>query len=228
MYNDLRYAICQLLKNPGFTAVAVVTLALGIGGNAAMFSLVNNALIRPLPYARSDQLVRVTKFYPKGAIVALQEQSRTMEVASFTTDSEFNLTGQREAVRLVGSQVSANLFTLLGTPAKIGRTFAAGEDRPGRERVVILSHALWQNKFAGDPDIIGRPITIDGLAREVIGVMPPEFSFLSTKVQLWMPVRFDPANRGEFWEHGWMPLIARLRLGVTEAQARGELLRALL
>ena len=227
MLNDLRFALRQLRKNPGFTAVAVLTLALGIGGNAAMFSLVNNALIRPLPYARSDQLVRVTKFYPKGAIVALQEQSRTMEVAAFTTDSEFNLTGQREAARLIGSQVSANLFTLLGTPARIGRTFAAGEDRPGRDRVVILSHALWQNKFAGDPDIIGRPITIDGLAREVIGVMPPEFSFLSTKVQLWMPVRFDPSNRGEFWEHGWMPLVARLRPGVTEAQARGEL-RALI
>jgi putative ABC transport system permease protein len=227
MYNDLRYAIRQLLKNPGFTAVAVVTLALGIGGNAAMFSLVNNALIRPLPYARSDQLVRVTKFYPKGAIVALQEQSRTMEVAAFTTDSEFNLSGQREAARLVGSQVSANLFTLLGTPARIGRTFAAGEDRPGRDRVVILSHALWQNKFVGDPDIIGRPIMIDGLAREVIGVMPPEFSFISTKVQLWMPVCFDSSKRGEFWEHGWMPLIARLRPGVTEAQAGGDL-RALI
>ena len=223
MYNDLRFALRQLRKNPGFAAVAVLTLALGIGGNAAMFSLINNAFIRPLPYVRSDQLVRVTKFYPKGAIVALQDQSRTMEVASFTTDSEFNLTGQREAARLVGSQVSANLFSLLGTPAKIGRTFAVGEDRPGGERVVILSHALWRNKFAGDLDIIGRPITIDGLAREVIGVMPHEFSFPSTKVQLWMPVRFDPTNRGEFWEHGWMPLIARMRPGVTEAQARGEL-----
>jgi predicted permease len=223
MYNDLRFALRQLRKNPGFTTVAVLTLALGIGGNAAMFSLINNAFIRPLPYVRSDQLVRVTKWYPKGAIIALQDQSRTMEVASFTTDSEFNLTGQRDAARLIGSQVSANLFTLLGTPALTGRTFAAGEDRPGRERVVILSHALWRNKFAGDPAIIGRPITIDGLAREVIGVMPPEFSFPSTKVQLWMPVRFDPTNRGEFWEHGWMPLIARMRPGVTEAQARGEL-----
>src|SRR5262245_7147153 len=227
MLNDLRFALRQLRKNPGFTAVAVLTLALGIGGNAAMFSLVNNALIRPLPYVQSDRLVRVTKFYPKGAIVALQDQSQTMEVAAFTTDSEFNLTGQREAARLVGSQVSANLFSVLGTPAKIGRTFAAGEDRPGRERVVVLSHALWRNKFAGDSQIIGRHIMIDGLAREVIGVMPPEFSFPSTKVQLWMPVRFDPTNRGDFWEYGWMPLIARLRPGVTEAQARGEL-RALI
>ena len=163
MLNDLRYALRQLIKNPGFTAVAVLTLALGIGGNAAIFSLINNALIRPLPYARSDQLVRVTKWYPKGAIVALQEQSQTMEAAAFTTDSEFTLTGQREAARLVGSQVSANLFTLLGTPARTGRTFAAGEDRPGRDRLVILSHALWQNKFAGDPGIIGRPITVEGL-----------------------------------------------------------------
>jgi putative ABC transport system permease protein len=167
--------------------------------------------------------MRVTKWYPKGAIVALQGQSQTMEVAAFTTDSEFNLTGQREAARLVGSQVSANLFTLLGTPARTGRTFTAGDDRPGRDRVVILSHGLWQNKFAGDPDIIGRPVTIDGLTRVVIGVMPSEFSFPSTKVQLWLPARFDPNDRGEFWEHGWMPLIARLRPGVTQPQARGEL-----
>ena len=227
MLNDLRFALRQLRKNPGFTAVAVLTLALGIGGNAAIFSLINNALIRPLPYARSDQLVRVTKWYPKGAIVALQEQSQTMEVAAFTTDSEFTLTGQREAARLVGSQVSANLFSLLGTPARTGRTFAAGEDRPGRDRLVILSHALWQNKFAGDPNIIGRPITVEGLPRVVVGVMPPEFSFPSTKVQLWMPARFDPNDRGEFWEHSWMPLIARLRPGVTQPQAQGEL-RALI
>ena len=121
-----------------------------------------------------------------------------MEVAAFTTDSEFNLTGQREAARLIGSQVSANLFTLLGTPARIGRTFAAGEDRPGRDRVVILSHALWQNKFAGDPDIIGRPIMIDGLAREVIGVMPPEFSFLSPKYSYGCPYALIRATAASF------------------------------
>lgn len=226
-WQDLRYGFRMLLKSPGFTLVAVLSLALGIGGNAAMFSLVNSALLRPLPYAQPDRLVRVTEWYPQGGIVALQEQSQTMEVATFTTDSEFNLTGQGEAARLVGSRVSANLFTLLGAPAKIGRTVEAGEDRPARDGVVILSHALWRNKFAGNPGIIGRLIAIDGVARQVVGVMPPEFHFPSSKVQLWMPVRFDPNNRGEFWEHGWMPLIARLRPGATLPQAQHEL-RALI
>src|SRR5262249_52333620 len=146
--------------HPGFTVIAALSLALGIGSNAAVFSLINTALIRPLPYAEPDRLVRVTEWYPRGGIAALQEQSQTMEVAAFTSDSEFNLTGNGEAVHLVGSMVSANLFSLLGAPAKIGRTFEAGEDRPARDGVVILSHALWRNKFGGDPGIIGRLVTI--------------------------------------------------------------------
>jgi putative ABC transport system permease protein len=223
LWQDLRYGLRMLRKYPGFTAVAVLSLALGIGGNTAMFSLINGALIRPLPYSQPDRLVRVTEWYPKGGIAALQEQSRTMEVATFTFDSEFNLTGVGEAVHLVGSVVSANLFSLLGVQAKVGRTFEPGEDRPGEDRLVILSHSLWWNKFAGDPSIIGRPITIDGMTRQVAGVMPPEFNFPSPKVQLWMPVRFDPTNVPEFWNHGWMPLIARLRPGATLPQAQSEL-----
>lgn len=223
MIQDLRFGLRMLLKHKSFTAVAVLSLALGIGGNAAMFSLANRALIQPLPYAQPDQLVRVTEAYPKGAIAALQERSRTMDVATYTTDSEFNLTGQGEAARLVGSRVSANLFTLLGVEAKLGRTFSSGEDLPARDGVIILSHTLWQNKFGGEPNVIGRPIVIDGVARQVVGVMPPEFSFPSSKVQAWMPVCFDSRDRGEYWEYGWMPLIARLHAGVSESQAHSEL-----
>src|SRR5262249_40865081 len=138
-------------------------------------------------------------------------------------DSEFNLTGQKEAAHLVGSYVSANLFALLGAQVKMGRTFEAGEDRPARDRIVILSHALWRDKFASDPNILGRPITVDGLTRQVVAVMPPEFSFPSPRTQLWMPVRFDPSNVFESWNHGWMPLIARLRPGATLPQAQAEL-----
>jgi putative ABC transport system permease protein len=223
MIQDLRFAVRMLLKHKGFTIVAVLSLALGVGGNAAIFTLVNRVLIQPLPYADAHRLVRVTKAYPKGAIAALQEQSQTLDVAAFTTDSEFNLTGQGAAARLVGSQVSANLFAVLGAPARFGRTFEAGEDRPARDGVVILSHALWQSKFGGDPTIIGRAIAIDGMARQVIGVMPPEFSFPTIKVQMWIPARFDQNNRGEYWEHGWMPLVARLRPGATLPQAQSEL-----
>ncbi|MGH9937359.1 MAG: ABC transporter permease [Blastocatellia bacterium] len=223
LWQDLRYSLRMLRKHPGLTAVAALSLALGIGGNAAMFSLINGALIRPLPYTEPDRLVRVTQAYPKGGIAAMHEQSRTMEVAAYLSGSEFNLTGEGEAIHLVGSVVSANLFSLLGAPARIGRAFEPGEDQPGRDRVVVLSHALWLNKFAGDPGVIGRSITIDGAPRQVVGVMPPEFGFPSTREQLWLPARFDPTNRDEYWEHGWMLLIARLRPGAALPQARSEL-----
>jgi predicted permease len=223
LLQDLRFAVRMLRKNPGFTLVAMLSLALGIGGNAAMFSLVNNALIRPLPYSQPDRLVRVTEWYPKGAVVALQQQSRTMDVSGFTLDSQFNLSGQGEAAHLVGSSVSANLFSLLGAQAEIGRTFEASEDRPGQDRIVILSHALWQNKFAGDTSIIGRLITIDGITRQVVGVMPKDFSFPSPNTKIWIPLHLDPNNQIEFWGHGYMPLIARLRQGATIQQSQDEI-----
>src|SRR5215470_788936 len=222
LWQDLRYSLRMLRKHPGLTVVAALSLALGIGGNAAMFSLINGALIRPLPYAEPDRLVRITESYPKGGVVAMQERSRTMEVAAYWAYLGADLTGEGEAVHLSSSYVSANLFSLLGAAARLGRTFEDGEDRPGRDRVVILSHALWQNKFAGDPSVIGRSVTIDGAPRQVVGVMPPEFGFPSIKTQMWMPVRLDPTNEGEFWNYGWMFLIGRLRPEATLAQAQGE------
>ena len=223
LIQDLRYGLRMLAKNPGFTAVAVVTLALGIGGNAAMFSIVNALLLRPLPYAAPDRLVRVTDYYPKGALVALQQESRTMDVAGFTTESEFNLTGQGEAVRLVGSAVSAGMFSVLGVGTELGRTFSAGEDQPGQDRLVVLSHALWKGKFGGDPAILGRPIMIDGVGRRVVGVMLPDFGFPSPRVQFWMPLHLDPSDSFAHWNTGFMPLIARLRPGATLQQAQNEI-----
>ncbi|MGA2324653.1 MAG: ABC transporter permease [Bryobacteraceae bacterium] len=220
---DARFGLRTLAKSPGFTAVAVLSLALGIGGNAGMFSIVYGVLMRPLPYPEPDRLVRVTGYYPQGAVVALEQRSRAMDVAAHTTDSEFNLTGQGEALRLLGSAVSANLFTVLGARTEMGRTFQPGEDQPGRDRIVILSHALWQNRFASDPRIIGRPIAIDGLSREVIGVMPPGFSFPSSGVRLWIPLHLDPSNSLDFWGAGYMPLVARLRPRATLEQAQNEI-----
>lgn len=223
IFQDLRYAFRMLRKNPGFTAVAVISLALGIGGNAAMFSLVNRALIQPLPYSEPDKLARVSGWYPKGAVVALQQRSKTMEFAAFTPDSEFNLTGQGEAAHLVGSSVSANLFSMLGAQPEIGRTFMPGEDQPGQDQLVIISYALWQSRFAADSDIIGRPVTINGVARQVVGVMPDGFGFPSSDIQLWTPIHLDPTNKGEFWEYGWMLVLARLRPEATIEQAQSEI-----
>src|SRR5215475_8128571 len=223
LWQDLRYSLRMLRKHPGLTVVAALSLALGIGGNAAMFSLINGALIRPLHYAKPDRLVRITEAYPKAGIASMQDQSRTMEVAAYQTDLGVNLTGEGEAVHLLGSAVSANLFHLLGAPARIGRAFEIEESKPGRDRVILLSHALWHSKFAGDPSVIGRSIIIDGVARQVVGVMPPEFNFPSIRTQFWIPASFDPTNIGEYWGYSWMLLIARLRPGATLPQARSEL-----
>jgi len=223
LVQDLKFGLRMLAKNPGFTAVAVLTLALGISGNAAMFSIVNALILRPLPYAQPDRLVRVTDYYPKGALVALQQESRTLDIAGFTTESEFNLTGQGEAIRLVGSTVSANLFSVLGVETELGRTFRAGEDQPGQDRLVILSHALWMGKFDGDPHILGRVIRIDDVDRQVVGVLPPDFGFPSPRVRFWMPLHLDPGNTFDFWNTGFMPVLGRLRPGAALQQARNEI-----
>jgi predicted permease len=223
LWQDLLYGLRMLRKSPGFTLAAIFSLALGIGGNTAMFSLVNSAIIRPLPYVEPDRLVRITEWYPQGAVVALQQQSQTMEVAAYISDSQFNLTGEGEAAHLIGSSVSANFFSMLGARAEKGRIFADREDLPGQDRLVILSHALWLRKFNGDPHILGRQITVDGATRQVVGVMPADFAFPSPEVEVWVPIHLDPGNRGEYWEHGWMALIARLRSGATLEQAQNEM-----
>jgi predicted permease len=223
LWQDARFAGRVLRKSPGFTALAVLSLALGIGANAAMFSVLSAILLRPLPYPEAQRLVRLTRFYPKGAVVALQDRSRTMEVAGASTESELNLTGQGEAVRLVASTVSANLFAVLGRGAERGRAFEEGDDRPGRDRIVLLSHALWQARFGGDPATVGRVITVEGVDRQVVGVMPPGFHFPSGSVQLWIPLRNDPSDSEDYWGFGWMPVVARLRPGATLSQAHDEL-----
>jgi predicted permease len=222
-WQDLRYGVRGMRRNIGFTSVAALSLALGIGGNAAIFSLVNAVLFRTLPFFEPNRLVQVTGYYPKGAITALQQQSHTMDLAAYSTDSEVNLTGQGEAVRLIGSSVSANLFSVLGAESEVGRVLSPGEDRPGIDRVVVLSDALWRRKFASDPGIVGRMISVDGIDRQVIGVMHAGFEFPSSSTQLWIPLHIDSSDSFEFWHTGFIPLVARLRPEATLAQAQGEI-----
>src|SRR5580658_5131158 len=196
LIQDLRYALRQLRKSPGFTAVAVITLALGIGANTAIFSLVNGILLVSLPYSRPAELVSVTgtdqATYPKGAFVAMREQIHTMDVAAYAEGHEFNLTRFGEPVRLTGTEVSAELLSVLGTQPELGRTFHPGEDAVGEDRYVVLSHALWEQRFGRDPAIIGRSIELEGVSRQVLGVMPADFHFPSPKTQLWVPLHNDP------------------------------------
>ncbi|MGH9764187.1 MAG: ABC transporter permease, partial [Blastocatellia bacterium] len=222
LIKDAKYGLRTLAKSPGLAAIAILSLALGIGGNTAMFSIVNSALIRPLTYPQPDSLVRITQYYPRGGVVALQARSKSMDISAYATDFEFNLIGEGAPAHLAGSAVFANLFSLLGVDAQVGRTFRAGENQPGQDGVVVLSYGLWRERFAGDPGAIGRPINLDGTMRTIVGVMPPSFSFPSPTVRLWVPVRLDPSDQIGYWDAGWVPLVARLRAGATLPQAREE------
>jgi len=221
-WRDLRYGARVLAKSPGFTLAAILTLALGIGANSAIFSLVNCILLDPLPYSQPGRLVSVWQSYaPPGVLEALRKQARTMELAAFSRASGFNFTAETTE-RLDGCTVSANLFALLGARPELGRTFRPGEDQPGQDQVVILSHALWQHRFGGDAGVIGRPIEIDGIKRQIVGVMPASFQLPSAAIQLWLPMHLDPTDVGGYWG-GWSyPIIGRLKANVTVDQAQAE------
>lgn len=226
-FQDVRFGLRQLRKSIGFTAVATFTLALGIGANTAIFSLVSGILLRPLPYPRSAELVSVTTTqpatYPKGAFAAMREQIHTMDVATYAEGYEFNLTHEGEPVRLTGTAVSAELFSVLGVRAELGRTFVSGDDAPGRDSCVILSHGLWTQRFGSDPGIVGRSIELEGVSREVVGVMPSDFHFPSPRTQLWVPLHNEPQNPATYWAGDFMPVIGRLRPGSTISQASAEI-----
>src|SRR5215471_7988551 len=222
LLKDIRYGARILRRSPGFTAVAVLSLALGIGGNAAMFSIVNVLLVRPLPYLDPGRLVRVTGVYPRAAVPFFQQQSRTMEVAAVGPPAAFNLTGNGPAIRVPGCAVSANLLSVLGASVERGRGFARGEDVPGRDAIVILSDSLWKAKFGGDPSVIGRVIAVNGMNREIVGIMPPDFSYPSSEMQMWVPLRLDSSNFLEYWGGSFVPLVGRLKPGASYQQASGE------
>jgi len=223
LLQDVRYAVRMLRKSPGFTAVAVITLALGIGANTAIFSLVDGILLFPLPYSNPEQMVGITGTYPKGALVAMREQIRTMDVGAYAEGHEFNLTGLGAPVRLTATLVSAELLSTLGTLPELGRTFYPGEDRAGQDNSVVLSHALWEQRFAKDPNIVGRSVQLEGVSRQVVGVMPASFRFPSPKTQIWIPLHNDPRTVSTYWAGDYMPVIGRLRPGSSIGQAHAEI-----
>lgn len=222
LLQEIRFGLRVLRKNPGFTIVAVLTLALGIGANSAIFSLVSGILLRPLPYAQPGSLVSIRGTYPRGGFVAMRDQIHTMDVAAYAEGHEFNLTGVGEPVRLTSTLVSAELFSVLGAQPALGRTFHPGEDAAGRDNYVVLSDSLWRSRFAADASIVGRVIEVDGVGREVLGVMPPDFHFPSSKTQIWLPLHNDPANTIAYWAGDFMPVIGRLRPGSSIAAASAE------
>jgi len=233
LVQDLRYGIRALLKNKSFTAVAVLTLALGIGANSAIFSVVHAVLLRPLPYQDPGKLVMIWHSYPdlnlpKAAICApcyreYRDQTNAFENVATSTSWNVNLTGTGEPERLQGARVSWNWFDTFGVTPIRGRGFVAEEDQPGSTRVVVLSHGFWQRRFGGDAGILNQPITLDGNSYTVIGIMPKGFTFLM-EIDAFTPIAFTSEQLAAD-NHGFEYLIsvARLKQGVTLQQAQAEM-----
>jgi putative ABC transport system permease protein len=229
---DIRYGLRTMMKNPGFTVVAVIALALGIGANTAIFSVVNTVLLRPLPYKDPDRLVMVWEDasqlgFPHNTpapanYIDWRDQNQAFEGMSALHRMSFNLTGVGEPERLDGRRVSANLFSLLGVEPQLGRKFLLEDDTPGKNHVVMLSHTLWQRRFGSDASIIGKSIDLNGESFTVVGVMPSEFQFPSREDELWVPIAFDSAEASRRGSH-YLEVLARTRPGVTLEQAQAEM-----
>jgi len=231
LVQDIRYGIRTLAKNPGFTAVAVLTLALGIGANTAIFSVVESVLLRPLPYPQPENLVEIWNTYqPQIPQIGLspgdyadwrQQNASFSEMGAYVRITQgFNLTGEGEPQRVLTSYASASLLPMLGARVVAGRSFVPEEDRVGGAPVVILGHRLWQSRFGGDPRVVGRSITLDNQRYTVIGILPSGFHLLRW-ADLWMPLGQFNDDLTEHVHHG-MSTVARLKLGVSLAQARDE------
>lgn len=234
MRRDIQYAIRMLLKRPGFTLVAVITLALGIGANSAIFSVVNGVVLKPLPSSEPDQLVMIWEHNLKrnrdrnvispANFLDWQQQNRSFEGMSAFRTTRMTLTGEGEPVRIQAEIATADYFSLLRASAAQGRIFTKEEDLPGKPPVVVVSHRFWQRYGGGDPNMIGDTITLNGNPVTVIGVMPQGFSFWNKNADLWMPLRLDPANDYRESAGRYLLSFGRLKPGVTLAQAQAEML----
>lgn len=225
---DVRYGVRNLLRTPGFTLIAVITLALGIGANTAIFSVVKAVLLEPLAYKDADQLVTVLNNDSDPVNVAnyidWRNQSGSFEAMAAAEYWSPNLTGTDQPEHINGLQLTQNLFPMLGVEPLIGRVFIAGEDQKGSEHKVVLSYRLWQRRFGGSTDILGKPITLDGIAYTVIGVMPPSFKFApfwATRAELWVPLAFG--DRIHVRTGNSLRIFARLKPGVSVTQARADI-----
>jgi predicted permease len=229
---DLRYAVRQLARNPGFAAVAILTLALGIGANTAIFSVIDSILLQPLPFPKSGKLVELVDTrdaqpdynYPKGWIREYQRRAKTFSsISAYTLNTEYNVAGAGASDRAFGSSVSTNLFDTLGVRPALGRFFLQPEEEPGQDRVVVLSHSYWQQHFGGDPNVIGKSILLDGLDRQIIGVASKGIQFPDSETQFWMPISFKAGDIHDLWADFGFRAIGRLRDGVQPSLAQAEL-----
>jgi putative ABC transport system permease protein len=236
---DIRSGFRILTNNPGFAAVAVLTLALGIGANCVIFSFINAVLLRPLPFKDPARLVWVWETQPKldrapftpADFLDYQAQNRSFEQVTTYFTQNLTLTGSGDPERLRAAIVSANFFSTLGKDAMRGRTFLPEEDQPGANRVAVMSHGLWQRRFNSDPGILGKSLTLNGVSFTVVGVMPPDFRYPTEATELWVNPRQvlpelsvgSTSDVRPVRSSHWLPMIARLKPGVSVEQAQADM-----
>jgi putative ABC transport system permease protein len=228
---DVRYGLRTLRRSLGFTAVAVLTLAVGIGANTAIFSFVNGVLLKPLPYANAGRIMRVLEKPPgdpdaRNGISTLnfldwQRQNSVFQYMAAQAGGSMTLTGVSNPIQLRSERISAHGFDILGVRAVLGRTFAPDEDQPGKNRVVVLSHSIWASQFGSDVSIIGRVIRLDGEPYQVIGVLPEGSAFDRSYAQIYRPLVFEPQNMTRNFH--WFGALALLKPGVSLEKARAEM-----
>jgi predicted permease len=227
-WQDLRYGARMLIRDPGFTLIAVITLALGIGANTAIFTIVNAVLLRPLPFPEPERVMRLGPQWPNSFLGASQpkfnfwrEHNQSFEAMAATqgVGSGVNLAGGDEAEYVSGIRVSVDFFRVIGVPPALGRVFTQEEDSPNGEPVVILSDGLWRRRFGADEKIVGRAVLLNSREHIVVGVMPPGFKYTSP-ADLFVPLRTNPASRDE--GHNYT-ILGRLKPGATQAQAHADM-----
>jgi putative ABC transport system permease protein len=232
LLHDLRYALRTLVQRPGFTVVAVLTLALGVGANTAIFSLVSAVLVRPLPYRDAERLVVVWEDATAAGIprddvananyADWKAQNRVFEDVAAFDQRVFDLAGAGEPEKVYAFAVTHNFFGVLGVEPALGRGLLPDDDRAGANRVTVISHELWRNRFGGDPGIVGRDIQLSGEKYTVVGVMPAGFQFEYPDFALWVPIAFTPEQLADRGSHS-LEVIARMKRGVTFEQARADM-----
>jgi putative ABC transport system permease protein len=232
LIKDIRYGVRSLLKRPAFTVVAVVTLALGIGANTAIFSAVNAVLLRPLPFEHPERLVTVWEnnlkngqdheFVRAANFTDWKNQGQSFESLAAYMNWNYNLTGDNNPQRLRAAVVSAGFFQMLGSRAALGRVLVPEDDQEGKDNVVVLSYALWQSRFGANKGLIGQSIILNGTSHTVIGVMPSNFSFPDEQLDLWRPMALSP-EQAQNRQAGYLRVIGRLKPGVTIEQSRTDL-----
>ena len=234
MWSDLKFAVRQLRKSPGFSLTAVLTLGLGIGANTAIFTLVDSIMLRPLPFAQQGQLMRIeygggesrTAFFPKGWVRALGEHASSFTaVSGFGPDAESNVGDVNSANRVFGAELMVNALDTLGVHPALGRFFTEEDGLGGHDPVVVLSYGYWRQHFGGSSGVLGGTIRIDGVSRRVIGVMPQGVKFPYADTQFLTPVTFKGGDPLDPWTGFNLRAFGRLRPGITPAQAQGEIRR---